>query len=194
MDDVITSDWKLNNSHACNCLNSTFCDPHHKHIVTGDLRFIENGKLRSLLCNGPGYREPRKVFWRKFLKDFSVSLKNCISRWAAHERVSVKCLREWKMKVLEQVKRDVNLLMKKRHKKPTRTILSSPHIKTALEELQRDFVFVRTDKASNNIAIVCKKFYVEKSMQELGIFSDDNRNGTDDKTYVVADLNKETIM
>ena len=26
------------NSEPCDCLNSPFSDPHHKHIITGDLR------------------------------------------------------------------------------------------------------------------------------------------------------------
>ena len=43
----------------CECHLSAFCDNHHKHIVTKDLRVIDNSKLRSLLSKGPNYREPR---------------------------------------------------------------------------------------------------------------------------------------
>ena len=32
---------------------------YHGHIVTGDLRVIENKKLRNLICKGPNFREPR---------------------------------------------------------------------------------------------------------------------------------------
>lgn len=52
---VIADDWKQNttDTHCCNCSNSAFCDPHHGHIVTGDLRIIENRKLRSIMSKGP---------------------------------------------------------------------------------------------------------------------------------------------
>lgn len=89
------------------------------------------------------------------------------------------------MKVLEHVKSTVQKLKKKRRKPPSR-ILSSPRIKACLADLQKKFVFVQTDKASNNIAIVCKKFYVEKSMQELKIFLANQHKKIDGNTYVEA--------
>ena len=41
----------------CGCSNSTFCDPTHGHIITGDLRIIQNQKLRKLITKGPNFRE-----------------------------------------------------------------------------------------------------------------------------------------
>ena len=37
----------------------------HGHIVTGDLRFIENRKLRKLMSKGPNFREPRFLNFNK---------------------------------------------------------------------------------------------------------------------------------
>ena len=39
-------------------------------------------------------------------------------------------------------------------------------------------------KASNNISVVCKKFYVEHSMKELDIFLNSSKKKDADKTYV----------
>jgi len=61
VDSVITDDWKEDNSYVCNCSKSAFCDPHYGHIVTGNMKVIENRKLRKLMCAGPGYRESQKV-------------------------------------------------------------------------------------------------------------------------------------
>ena len=58
--------------------------------------------------------------------------------------------------------------------------LKSPVISKLLEDLQKDFVFVPTDKASNNISVVCKKFY----MKELDIFLNSSKKRDADKTYV----------
>ena len=51
----------VTNSDECNCQNSVFCDPLHKHIVTGDLRIVENKKLRCLLTKGSNFREQRTI-------------------------------------------------------------------------------------------------------------------------------------
>ena len=44
-------------SNLCQCSNSAFCGPNHGHIITGDLRLIENSKLRKLLTEDPKFRE-----------------------------------------------------------------------------------------------------------------------------------------
>ena len=39
------------------CEHSPFIDPHHKYIITDDLKISGNSKLRKLLTKGPNYRE-----------------------------------------------------------------------------------------------------------------------------------------
>ena len=41
---------------------------------------------------------------------------------------------------------------------------------------------VPTDKASNNIAVVCKKFYIQKSLEELGSGQDSSNDDDDEET------------
>ena len=38
--------------------------------------------------------------------------------------------------------------------------LSSPDVKNALDNIHKDFVVVPIDKATGNIALICKIFYV----------------------------------
>ena len=49
------------NNLPCSCTPSSFTDPNHGHIVTGDLRIVQNNTLRKLLCKGPKYREPVSI-------------------------------------------------------------------------------------------------------------------------------------
>ena len=68
-----------------------------------------------------------------------------------------------------------------------------------LKELHEKFVFVPTDKANNNISIVCKKFYVETSLRELGIFQEKIKGGNNEKnisntTYVPITKSVEYII
>ena len=50
---------------VCNCKNSSFRNYHHSHILTRDLRIIQNDKFRKIISKGPNYREPKSVNWKK---------------------------------------------------------------------------------------------------------------------------------
>ena len=54
----------INNIFQCHCKNSSYCDPHYKHIVTSDLRFIFNYKLRQLLPKGSNYNENKSIDYK----------------------------------------------------------------------------------------------------------------------------------
>ena len=50
----------LSNPQTCQCKESKFCYEPHGHVISGDLRVIENTKLRELVAKGPKYREPNR--------------------------------------------------------------------------------------------------------------------------------------
>ena len=52
---IESSDPNYLDNLPCECASSEFCNVDHDHIITGDLRLIENSKLRSLLSKGPNY-------------------------------------------------------------------------------------------------------------------------------------------
>ena len=56
--------------------------------------------------------------------------------------------------------------------------LSSPDVINALDNIHKDFVVVRIDRATGNIALVCKRFYTSVITRELGL----NKNSSAD-TY-----------
>ena len=193
MDDVITKDWDINTSFSCDCSSSEFCDPHHGHVVTGNLKIIKDRKLRSLLCKGPTFREAKNANWDKYLENVKSSLDACVQQWALSKKVDVEMFQGWKTNVMSDVNSKVAELRCKRFKR-RRSVLNSPKIKRVLEKLQEDFVFVPTDKASNNIAVVCKKFYIQKSLEELGIFDESKSVKKDGSTYVAVDKSRQEII
>ena len=54
--------------------------------------------------------------------------------------------------------------------------LSSPDVRNALDNIQKDFVVVPIDKATGNIVVVCKRFYASVITRELGL---NNNSSTD---------------
>ena len=49
----------------------------------------------------------------------------------------------------------------------TTKIISDPHVKKHTEELHQKFVIVTINKASNNFAFICRKYYISKLLAEV---------------------------
>ena len=48
---------------CCDCSASSYCYVPAGHVVTGDLMIIGDAKLRSLIKDGPSYREQNCIDW-----------------------------------------------------------------------------------------------------------------------------------
>ena len=67
-------------------------DP-HGHIITGDLKIIENAKLKELASKGPKYREPNKINWKATENMIFESIDlYTAERWAKQEQDNLKYL------------------------------------------------------------------------------------------------------
>ena len=54
--------------------------------------------------------------------------------------------------------------------------LSSLDIRTALENVHKDFVVVPIDKATGNIVLICKRFYASVIAKKLGLGNNNTRD------------------
>ena len=82
---------------------------------------------------------------------------------------------EWtnvKIKIDERMSHLTNKLYTNKHM----DYLSSPDVKNALDNIHKDFVVVPIDKATGNIALVCKRFYASVITREMGL---NNNSPTD---------------
>ena len=59
---------------------------------------------------------------------------------------------------------------------------SSPTVWTALNQIHKNFVALQIDKVANNVALLCKHFYVSVITKELGL-------GNNDKTSTYEEIN-----
>ena len=163
--------WRLErDSVNCNCANSDFIDADHGHVITGDLRIVKNGKLRKLLCKGPNFRENEMINFDKVLNEIKIGLDDYMVNWCKKEKMNKTCLEEWKSCVIQKVQERIAFLKRDKFKFITapRKVLHTKEAKDELERLHKDFVMVPTDKASNNVSFICKKFYIEKILEETG--------------------------
>ena len=173
----------------CDCQQSSFRDENHGHIITGDLRFIKNKQLRKLISKGPNYREAKTINWQKCRDEINKGLEECSNRLASsNKNLSGNDMTAWKDKVLVEVDNKIQFLKQKVSPRKVNPILKKPEVINYLNEIHHKYVLVPIDKAANNIAIICKKFYVKVILQELGIIGDPNN------TYKITSKSKQEII
>ena len=172
----------------CECANSPFKDPHHNHIVTGDLRLVKNTKLRRLMSKGPNYREPKTLNFNKCLKSIEAALDGSIIKLLEKHGLQEGDLENWKNKIVHIVRQKIDEIKSSIVPFKTNPILKDKEVLEYLKTLHSKYVITPIDKASKNIAIICKKFYINSLMDELGI------PGNSSATYEVSHIEKTSII
>ena len=151
--------------YLCKCSNypSSFVDTHHGHIFTGNLNVIKNGKLRQLMNYGLNYHEQQPPDKEKVIS----SVKSALDRYINNVSNKLsKCkvfFQAWKSQVLSKV--SDKLYKCKGYK--YNNLLNQASVKKALSELHDDFAVIPVDKSGNNIALVCKKYYLDVMTEEI---------------------------
>lgn len=178
----------LQNQFICNCDNSEFCDPHHKHIITGNLNIINNLKLRKLLSKGPNYRESKPLNYKACRKTITETIDKNIETLAEKYNVNKTDFKAWRDKILSKVDTRINQVKRRRYPQPCKPALKDEEVLRELQLLHDKFVLVPIDKASNNIAIICKQFYVKKVLSEVG------GSGDPSDTYELIGTENENVI
>ena len=163
---------------VCDCANSPFKDNNHNHVITGNLNIIDNNELQNLLKKGLNYREQQPLSKRKALKTFTAAIDKYIDNINIKLKKTLTFFSEWKSTVMEKIKGKIKNI--KTH--GFNNILSKPHIQECLKAVQEKYIFVPVDKASNNVSIICKKFYLQvlsNEIQNTPTFS--QYNGTEEE-------------
>ena len=111
-----------------------------------------------------------------------------IDNFAAKFSVNKDDFTSWKNKVLHLVDQRVEILKSKMVLSVTKPVLEGEEALSALTDLHSNFVVVPIDKASNNVAIICKRFYVQKLLDEVGVPGDMS------PTYKISDRNPEDVI
>ena len=174
---------------SCDCRDSEFIDTDHGHIVTGDLRIVGNEHLRKLFSKGPNFREPRIINWKKCRLKVEEGIEECAMKFvAAGKDVAERDVLPWKNEILRKVDEKITSLKRKIKPQRCNQILKRPDVITCLENLHKNYVIVPIDKAANNVSIICKRYYVEVILKEVGILGEGNN------TYVKTEKTVDEII
>ena len=173
---------------SCSCQESRFCYSPSGHVITGDLDLIPNAKLRNIIRKGPKYRIPNTINWKYNFKLLMDAVEDHARKWVKREEVNINCLSEWIKTIRDLIYKRFNILRTK-FKPKTSNIFNDENVMNCLTSLQSKFVIVPADKAPNNIIFVCKKYYVQCLLNELGVNTNSHNN-----TYTLETLSKQEIL
>ena len=173
---------------SCDCSNNSFTDPYHGHVVTGDLRLVENTKLRNLFSKGPNYREAKTLNFSRCLKSIEDALDISTEKFTKKHKLENKAVDAWKNAILHLVNEKIQTLKRSVVPHQIKPLLKDSTVVDCLKSLHSRYVVTPIDKASKNVAFICKKYYINSLMDELGI------PGNYSPTYFLSNANKKTII
>ena len=95
------------------------------------------------------------------------SIDKFVIKWSKKEKVPISTFDDWS----KLLKLFIKSKFKSKGFADTEyiSILNTNNVKDYIYEMHKKFVISPIDKASNNFAIICKKFYLEVIQGELGI-------------------------
>ena len=159
------------NDLPCRCTMSPFTYRNNEHIVTGDIRIVQNNKLTKLLCKGPKYREPVSINFSNCKTEIKKSLTKFSSDWCGKKGVPVKCFTQWISLVMEKFNKRIKKLKNKFIFSKVKQVLKDPKVISHLNISQKQYVMYPIDKFANNIVFICKKYYAQVLLKELGLLN-----------------------
>ena len=155
----------------CSCADSPYSDDHHGHIISGDLRIVKDNKLRKLLSKGPKYREPITLDFVSGKAEIVNGIRDCVAKLSAKYFIDVTKFDDWVNTISQSVDNKIELLENRLEIIEHHSLFKNITSKKCLEELQHNYIMVPIDKAANNIAFVCKRYYAIIILNELGFFN-----------------------
>lgn len=151
---------------SCNCDRyKSYIDTNHKHICTGNLSIIQNEDLKSLMLMGTNfriqtYRMSKDILFSK-IEETIIKHTNFLMNKYKTKKSKSQVLRT----TIENFKNKFNKCYNEaRNEYADKWNHNS---KEYLNSLKENFIITPIDKATNNYAVICKKFYLSQIIKEI---------------------------
>jgi len=113
---------KDNSLLPCESNDSNHKNPHHNHIVSGDVQnLVTNTKLKALFLKGPKYREPVTINLKNAKDVITTSIDQLIKHWSDTKKMDAVIFNDRKHSLFEILDKrilDVNTKSKFKSFKP----------------------------------------------------------------------------
>ena len=115
---------------------------------------MKDVRLRKLLSKGPNFREHRTINFKKCKEEIIKVLDNFILKY----KMNSQDVNDWKNNIIKAVDDRIQHLKPLVKYNVSKPVLKDDSSVSCLENLKQQFEIVPIDKASNNIAFICKAF------------------------------------
>ena len=152
---------------SCDCHSSPLKNDNFGHVITGNLDIIEDEKLRELCSYGAKFRENPFLNLNSIRTSVIKSFDNLKTRIVRKFSIQAASLKNWRNSFVNNFNDKLMACsVKHTYRLP---ILSNFRSKNELARLKDKYVITVVDKAANNFAFTCKKYYFLKLASELGM-------------------------
>jgi len=162
------------------------------HVITGDYGFIQNKELAKVFSRGPKYRLRRAFDINECVVALRSGLNNYVDK--VKERLSkpTSQFRFWIDQICKQWEIDARKTLARRNHPVDKNEKLSISAQADLAKLHLNYVVTPTDKAAQNLSIVCKKLYLTKLYEELSFNSSTYK--CDSKTYELCNKTPNELI
>ena len=98
-------------------------------------------------------------------------LSECLNSLSNKHGLHPDVFSDWIYTVLQNVDAKIETLKRRLKTKISKPFLERDVVKDSLISLKNKFVIVPIDKATNNVAFICKRFYAKVLLEEMGILT-----------------------
>ena len=154
---------------TCKCEEyPDFIDRTCGHVVTGDMNVFAEPKLSEICRKGMSYREPKTIDLSKVSKSVMEDVKEFLKIWSSKEAIPLKCFDEWFEQFKCLLKEEVESIKNRYKHKLIKysSVFNDVSVKKELEFFQQHFVLCPVDKAAKNLAVICKRYYLDTLYSE----------------------------
>ena len=149
-------------------------------MFTCDTDIVPNNELCKIFGYGPNYREQQPPNKDKAMSAITLGLEAYIESAAQATKTRIDSYSPWYKCILAVCKQKLSKLKPYNYN----IILSKDNVKLCLDKLHEDFVIIPVDKASCNIAFICKRYYMDIISKEI----------TQSNTFQLSTVSQDNII
>ena len=147
------------------------------HVVTGNINILDKlgnfEQLKRVMQYGYKYRiQHSNVTWRKIKRELMVATEKLKRRIAERNKGNINDLNDWEHTLKRFISNRIGALRNSHNLEQFRYGININLLNKQIANIHKHFVITNVDKASNNFAFICRKFYISKIKDELGIRGD----------------------
>ena len=146
------------------------------------MKIILDSRIRNIVSKGPKYKFPSQI--DRCREEIASALNDFGNRWCKRESVECNTLKEWKQSIFNIMDKRIKFYSHNTNLLPPKPKSSFRHLKQDIQKFHRKYVLVPTDKAANNVVVVCRLHYINTLKQEL--------NGT--KVYRETSIDEKAVV